>query len=415
MRSDRYKEEPKKKTNHLLAVLFVFIILLLTALALAVLRFYMNTLDSISLEFSDDSPVLEVGEEHRAMDYVESCEGEVTPSAEYLDTGSAGVNALTYTVTKPIIGGLLSPSKKYNLKYEVSDTTPPLIMNRGDGALIERGTEFDINNIISFGDNADPSPSVTVDGNVDTSVNGDYPLHIKVEDASGNAEEWDASVTVTDSIPPYEEPGGSFAFADFVSEYKGSGKTFGIDVSEWQKDIDFEAVKKAGCEFVIIRVGYGDAEKRTEDEKFRQNFSRAKEAGLKVGVYFYSYDNTEESVRDSAKWIIEKLGGEKLELPVAFDWEEFAGFQTYKMSFYTLNRLYDAFADELSNAGYETMLYGSKIYLEKVWSDTDTRPVWLAHYTEKTDYESPYVIWQAGSTGRIDGIDGAVDLDIMYE
>jgi GH25 family lysozyme M1 (1,4-beta-N-acetylmuramidase) len=61
------------------------------------------------------------------------------------------------------------------------------------------------------------------------------------------------------------------------------------------------------------------------------------------------------------------------------------------------------------------MLYGSKNVLETVWEDTDTRPVWLAHYTDKTDYKGKYRIWQAGNTGRIDGIDGAVDLDIMYD
>ena len=77
--------------------------------------------------------------------------------------------------------------------------------------------------------------------------------------------------------------------------------------------------------------------------------------------------------------------------------------------------MYDAFADELSKAGYDCMLYGSLNFLEKVWEDTDTRPVWLAHYTDKTDYKGPYRIWQQSSTGKIDGISGPVDLDIMYE
>ena len=60
------------------------------------------------------------------------------------------------------------------------------------------------------------------------------------------------------------------------------------------------------------------------------------------------------------------------------------------------------------------MLYGSKLRLEKVWDDTDTRPVWLAHYTDKTDYNGPYMMWQASSTGNIDGISGDVDMDILY-
>ena len=60
------------------------------------------------------------------------------------------------------------------------------------------------------------------------------------------------------------------------------------------------------------------------------------------------------------------------------------------------------------------MLYGSKKYLEKAWTKTDTRPVWLAHYTEKTDYEGPFMLWQASCTGRIPGIEGNVDMDILY-
>ena len=83
-------------------------------------------------------------------------------------------------------------------------------------------------------------------------------------------------------------------------------------------------------------------------------------------------------------------------------------------NFATLNRMYDVFENELSKAGYESMLYGSKNFLEKVWEDTDKRPVWLAHYTEKTDYKGPYNIWQASCTGRIDGIDGDVDMDIKF-
>ena len=118
------------------------------------------------------------------------------------------------------------------------------------------------------------------------------------------------------------------------------------------------------------------------------------------------------------------------------------------MSFADLNALYDAFADELANGTaadaegeaeatdaedaaatdaaegatdeaaaptYEPMLYSSKNPLEKVWTDLDTRPIWLAHYTDKTDYKGPYKVWQASCTGRIDGIGGDVDMDILYD
>ena len=175
-----------------------------------------------------------------------------------------------------------------------------------------------------------------------------------------------------------------------------------------------KAVKKAGCEFVIIRIAYTVDGKINIDKTFYNNLQSARAAGLKTGIYLYSTDNTEELVRDSADWIIDTLNGENLDFPVAFDWEDFDCFQNHHISLYELNKLYDAFADELSTAGYGCMLYGSRNHLDNVWAKTDIRPVWLAHYTKNTDYEGPYMMWQASCTGRISGIDGDVDMDILY-
>jgi GH25 family lysozyme M1 (1,4-beta-N-acetylmuramidase) len=127
----------------------------------------------------------------------------------------------------------------------------------------------------------------------------------------------------------------------------------------------------------------------------------------------FSYDNSAETLKAATDKVIQRLDGEELDLPIAFDWEDFGAFQTYKMSFYDLNKLYDVFEEEMNAAGYDTMLYSSLIYLENVWSKKDTRPVWLAQYADKPDYNGPYMMWQASDTGRIDGIDGDVDMDIL--
>ena len=177
--------------------------------------------------------------------------------------------------------------------------------------------------------------------------------------------------------------------------------------------MDFDAVKAAGCDFAIIRIGYSKDGEITFDDRFDQNYERAKAAGIRTGIYLYSYDNTEKDVRSAADQIAEKLGENASDLPVVFDWEDFGRFQTYKMSLTDLNRLYDAFADELASGGYDCMLYSSKNYLEKIWTDTDTRPVWLAQYAEKPDYKGPYRIWQASSIGRIAGISGDVDINVF--
>ena len=411
--------EAYEKTNKSSAdkVLLLLILVLVIAVSGALAYMYKSAKDSISLTLSHNGFDIEFGEESAAMDYVADANGEVTASEEMLDTSSLGEKELVYTVTKPVLGGLMKPSGEYTLDYTVVDTKNPVRFWSGDGAVIRLGEEFDINEIIGYGDNADPEPRIEYKGEVDTDRTGGYPLHVAVIDASGNRTEWDLTVTVAEELPVYEDDGERTDFSDFVKANKGEGRSFGIDVSSWQDDIDFEAVKEAGCEFVIIRIGYstGDDKIAEPDSTYKENIKNARAAGLKVGVYLYSYDSSEEMVRRSADWVVKQLDGEKLDLPVAFDWEDFGRFQTYNMNFLELNRMYDAFSDELSENGYDCMLYGSKSYLENVWEDTDKRPVWLAHYTEKTDYEGPYRIWQASSTGKIDGIKGAVDMDILYE
>lgn len=409
------KKDKKGKRGKALRALLILILILAAAAAALLFCYYRQVESSLKLSFAEESPAVEFGEDSPAMDQVKEYSWEIEAEQRFLDTDSLGEKSLVYRVYRPLFGGLLTPSKEYTLNYTVVDTVAPLQLWSGDGSVIEQGSDFDITDYIAYGDNADPAPSVKLDGKVDTSVCGSYPLHVTVTDASGNATEWDLTIDVADSMPSYEDNSERTPFADFVSAYKKDGRTFGIDVSDWQDEIDFEAVKAAGCEFVIIRIGYSEDGEMTIDKRFDENYKKAKAAGLRIGVYVYTTDNTEEKIRAVADQITEKLGGEALDLPVAFDWEDFGRFQTYGMSFTELNRLYDAFADQLSQSGCECMLYGSRNALEKVWEDTDTRPVWLAHYTDKTDYEGGYSIWQASCTGRIDGISTDVDMDILYD
>ena len=418
MRTDRYKEELKKKKRkggRTLKVLLLLILLLIIAIPSAIYYSYKSAKDSLMINFKTETFTAEIGDSRESMDLISEYEGIVTPSADFLDTDSVGEKKLVFTVSKPLYGGLLAPEKKVGYYYNVEDTIKPVMLWSGDGAVVEKGTEFDIKQVVGYGDNADPRPNVEYEGKVDMNTEGTYPLHVTVTDVSGNSIDWDTNITVAESIPTYDDDGSRFEFSDFKNTYAGDGRKFGIDVSVWQKDIDFEKVKAAGCDFVIIRIGWSEDGKVTEDDNFQKNYDGAKAAGLPIGLYMYSYDNSEEDVTKAASWIAEKLNGEKLDYPVAFDWEDFGQFQNYEMSFITLNRMYDAFADELKNSGYDCILYSSMNFLEKVWEKTDTRPVWLAHYTDKTDYKGPYRIWQQSSTGKIDGIAGAVDMNVMYE
>lgn len=311
-------------------------------------------------------------------DYITEPEIRLENKNSRLDTSKTG------TVEQSVRFTYQGQSYTQNIRYQVVDTTPPLLLNGGYNTVIETGKPFDLNKCVGFGDNYDKSPRLTYTGQVDTAVPGKYPITATVTDAAGNKTSWDLTVTVADKLPTYTDTASRLSFSDFAEAYGGKNKRLGIDVSKWQGKINFEAVRDAGCQFVIMRIGHG-RNGMEMDEYYRSNMAGAKSAGLDVGVYFYSTANTEKAVRQEARWIAENLKGEKLDFPVVFDWESFSNFQKYGMSIHDLNMLFEAFADELQKQGYSAMLYGSKNYLQNFWYPQKKYPVWLAHYTDQTD------------------------------
>ena len=307
---------------------------------------------------------------------------------------------------------------KKEFTYNVADTTPPLIINEGWDTRHVQGTAFDLNNYVGYADNYDKKPSLSYTGDIDPDTVGLYPLHAVVTDSSGNTSEFDVSIQVLSEVRDDPDSSPRVNFRDFVSKYDTGNEKFGIDVSTWQGDIDFEAVKEAGCQFVIMRIGvwyttYGDVR---IDDWYEQNMEKAKAAGLDVGVYFYTTDNTPEGIKEHCKWIADTLGDTKLDYPVAFDWEEWTTFQEFGMSLHDLNELYRLFASEMESYGYSAMLYSSRNLLRTIWDDKSksSHTVWLAHFVDDTDYEGEYDIWQASCYGNIDGIAGDVDMNIQY-
>lgn len=437
------------------------------------------------VRFKEGRPVLERGQEYKALDMISSYRGEVTSTQEVLKTDEIGDYTITYHVKNLVF------EKDVDLHYEVKDTTPPeiliketmvvldqgeefgeedlkknfsidegtyeydsnidyefpgiykvdiraiddygnsssasfnvviqdvtppMVLDHGYGAALLKNEEFNIHNYISYGDDSDGNVKLTVEGEVDTSKVGKYPLHIELEDDAGNLTEWDIEVSVLSKWPKAEEAEDyDYPFADFLKDYKGEDRSYGIDISTWQGEPDFEAVKKAGCEFVIMRIGYSYNGGFKVDDQFERNFEKAREAGLKTGVYLFSYDKDEVELANALGQCFELIGDRKIDLPIIFDWEDFFDFQDYQISFKQLNRLYDVFEQEVRLKGFEPMLYGSKYYLDNIWSKKDTRDVWLAQYADWPSYQHPYRIWQVEDHGVIDGIDGHVDINIMFE
>lgn len=165
----------------------------------------------------------------------------------------------------------------------------------------------------------------------------------------------------------------------------------------------------------MIRIGYQtdyDGE-YVLDPYFVQNIQGAKAVGLPVGLYFYSYSKNVNQAREQAEWVKTQLKSYEIDLPIAFDWESWSSFNTTGMSLYTINKSANVFLDTLAEAGYKGMLYSSKNYLEKIWYPTKYE-TWLAQYNNKATYAGEYSIWQMSSTGKVSGIKGDVDIDIMY-
>lgn len=197
----------------------------------------------------------------------------------------------------------------------------------------------------------------------------------------------------------------------------------GIDVSYHQQDIDWEKVAADGIDFVILRVGYRGYETGAinKDSMFDQYITGASAAGLDVGVYFYSQALTEEEAAEEAKFVCETIAPYKISYPVIFDWEVVgdSSARTNDITPEELTACAVAFCNEISTAGYTPCIYGN---LRMALIKYDMRGLsqydfWFAQY--KNGYhppEYPYElsIWQYASDGKVDGVDGDVDLNICF-
>lgn len=192
-----------------------------------------------------------------------------------------------------------------------------------------------------------------------------------------------------------------------------SMKIKGIDVSQWQgNSIDFGKVKAAGIDFVILRAGYGRYISQ-KDPTFEDNYRKAKSAGLNVGVYWYSYAQSEADARTEAQTCMEAIKGKQFEYPIYFDLEEQSQFSRGKAF---CSALVTAFCGELEKAGYFAGLYISRSPLQcYITAEVAGRyALWIAEYGSKCNYNGTYGMWQYSSEGRVGGISGNVDMDECY-
>ena len=148
------------------------------------------------------------------------------------------------------------------------------------------------------------------------------------------------------------------------------------------------------------------------DPKFYDNIKGALRNNIKVGLYFYSYATNEQEAIKQANWIISKIRNYQINLPIALDWENWSNYTSFHLSFHSLNKIATAFINQIEKHNYKALLYSSKSYLENIWYQEDYT-TWIAYYTNDFPNYKDYYMWQLCSDGKIDGIKGYVDIDIM--
>lgn len=180
-----------------------------------------------------------------------------------------------------------------------------------------------------------------------------------------------------------------------------------IDVSEHQGKIDWEKVKPQ-IDGAILRCGYGMDIERQDDTYFRRNADECTRLGIPFGVYLYSYADSVEKARSEAAHVLRLIEGYKLSYPVYLDLEE-NGTQADAIKRATI------FGDVVENAGYWCGVYANLNWWDHYLTGLERFTKWVAQYNETCDYQGDHLdIWQYSSKGKIEGIDGNVDMNACY-
>lgn len=229
------------------------------------------------------------------------------------------------------------------------------------------------------------------------------------------------------AINPYRKK-HTYDFTNLVSKndllhYYADGKQIsylGVDLSKYQKKVDFAAIQAEGIDFCMLRVGSRGYSTGTiqADEMFDSHLAGANAVGMPVGLYFYSQAVTEAEAVEEANYVINRIGTNKITYPIAFDME-FVENDTARIETLTREEKTNialAFLNRIEEAGYTGMLYGNKEWLLKRIdiAKLEHFDIWLSQEDDIPDYPYLFSMWQYTRQGEIFGIDGYVDLNISF-
>ena len=194
----------------------------------------------------------------------------------------------------------------------------------------------------------------------------------------------------------------------------------GIDVSAYQGEIDWKTVAESGVDYAIIRLGYRGYEsgKLVEDKFARANLEGAAEAGIPVGVYFFSQALNVEEAKEEAQFVLDMIKDYDVEMPVVFDWEHVSSetARTNEMDPYVATDCAKAFLQTIEEAGYWPMMYFNSHQARKLFylDQLMEYDFWLALYSDRMTFPYKVDMWQYTCTGTIPGIFGDVDVNVMF-
>ena len=250
----------------------------------------------------------------------------------------------------------------------------------------------------------------------DPSTDGKHTL-VKTSDGK---EEW---LLISPYLPKHEYDFTKLVCQSNLMKYYEDGRQVsfvGADISKYQDYVDFVKLKKAGVDFVMLRVGargYGSGQ-IVLDDYFLDNIKRASDAGLQIGVYFFSQAITEEEAIEEANLVLANISEYKVTYPVAFDMEHIENdtARIDALSKSEKTKITKAFLDTIKNAGYKALLYGDKEWLLKEidLSKLTAYDVWLSQMEDVPDYPYKFTMWQYTTDATIDGIAGYADLNISF-
>ena len=372
-----------KKITIILIISLVIITVLITQVIIPCIDMYKEQQRiknaTVIVELKEDLE-LNFYSETKLSDLIVNINGELNEDIT-INTKEIGTNKVTFKYVND--ENIEIP---YTFEYTVVDKTPPVVW-LGSSYTVYVGADKEFYKDIMCGDDLDNKPVCKVEGYYDTNKAGSYDLNFIAYDYSGNQTTHPFTLYVKERVVNNSKPStpqviSRTAFSDIITNYKTDKTKIGLDVSGYQGEIDYDAVKAAGVEFVFIKVGgtLGIDGEYYVDSKFKRNIEGFNRVGIPVGIYFFSYAPSKKSAIKDAEWVYEQIKDYKVELPVVYDWENWSFYNEFNLSFYNLTANAEAFLDTLNKKGYEGMLYGSKNYIDKIWLKTDY-PIWVAHYT----------------------------------